>query len=94
MTEALSRQVYDVNCHLRPGETEPPVAQTKQRIERFVEDAASGASNAEVRKLARAAIELSQAVKHSSTPSRRQAGIAADSVVQLANLLRRLDEPE
>jgi len=37
--EALSRQVYDVDQHLRDGEEEPPVAKTKQRIDRFVEDA-------------------------------------------------------
>ena len=90
VTEALSAQVYDPSTHLRPGENEPPVDKTKQRLERFVEDALPGAENAAVRKLARASIELAQEVKHSDTPSRRDAGIAADSVIQLANLLRRL----
>ena len=94
VTEALSRQVYDPARHLREGEKEPPVANTKQRLERFVEDAAPGADNADLRKLARASIEFSQHVKHSTTPTRREAGIAADAVIQLANLLRRLDEPE
>ncbi len=94
VTEALSRQVYDPDRHLREGEEEPPVANTKQRIERFVEDAALGADNSALRKLARAAIEYAQHVKHSSTPTRREAGIAADVVIQLANLLRRLDEPD
>jgi hypothetical protein len=93
VTEALSRQVYDVERHLRGGEEEPPVASTKHRIVRFVEDSAPGPDNATLRKLARAAIEYAQLVKHSSTPTRREAGIAADAVIQLANLLRRLDEP-
>ena len=44
--------------------------------------------------MARASIELAQAIKHRDTPSRRDAGIAADSLIQLANILRRLDEPE
>ncbi|MFI7049029.1 hypothetical protein [Streptosporangium sandarakinum] len=93
ITEALSRQVYDPQVHLREGEEEPPIANTKQRIERFVEDAIPGPENAHLRKLARAAIEFAQRVKHSSTSTRRDAGIAADAVILLANILRRLDEP-
>jgi hypothetical protein len=94
VTEALSREVYDPGRHLREGETEPPVANTKQRLDRFVEDAAPGSENAAIRKLARPVIELAQQVKHSTTPTRREAGIAADAVIQLANLLRRLEEEE
>lgn len=94
MTEALSAQVYDPAHHLRDGEAEPPVANTKARIERFIEDAAPGSSNAALRKLARSAIEFAQHVKHSNTPTRREAGIAADAVILLANILRRLMEPE
>jgi hypothetical protein len=94
VTEALSRQVYDPARHLRDGEEEPPVANTKQRIQRFVDDAAPGADNAALRKLARSAIEFAQHVKHSATPTRREAGIAADAVIQLANLLKRLDEEQ
>lgn len=92
--ERLSEQVYDPAVHLRDGEEEPPVANTKQRLSRFIEDSAAGSSNAEVRKVARAVIELAQAVKHQSAPTRRDAGIAADSVIQLVNILRRLDEDE
>ncbi len=92
VTEALSRQVYDPSRHLREGEEEPAVAKTKQRLRRFVEDAAAGPDNAALRKLALAVIEYAQDVKHRETPTRRQAGLAADAVIQLANLLRRLDE--
>lgn len=45
-----------------------------------------------MRKLARAAIELAEAVKHGRTPDRTKAGVAADAVILLANVLRRLDE--
>ncbi len=92
VTEALSRTVYDPARHLREGEQEPPVANTKARLERFVEDAAPGPDNAAIRRLARMTIELAQHVKHSETPTRREAGIAADAVILLANILRRLDE--
>jgi hypothetical protein len=94
VTETLSAQAYDVDRNLRDGETEPPVANTKQRLDRFVEDAAAGPDNAALRKLARATIEFAQHVKHSGTPTRREAGIAADSVIQLANILRRLDDTD
>ena len=92
--EALSAHMYDPGSHLRDGEEEPPVAHTKQRLERYVEDAVPGSDNAALRKLARAAIEFAQQVKHSNTPTRREAGIAADGVILLANLLRRLDEAQ
>ncbi len=69
VTEALSAQVYDADIHLRPGEQEPAVEKSKQRLERFVEDALPGAENAAMRKLARASIELAQEVKHSETPA-------------------------
>jgi hypothetical protein len=92
ITEALSRVVYDPARHLRPGEEEPPVDKTKQRIGRFVEEAAPGPDNAAIRKLAIASIELAQHVKHSATPTQREAGIAADAVIQLSHILRRLGE--
>ncbi len=90
--ERLGEAVFDPELHLNEGEQVPPVANTKDRLGRFVEHAAAGPANAEIRKLARAAIELAQAVKHQSEPTRRNAGIAADSVILLANLLRRLAE--
>ena len=93
LTEELSRQVYDPKLHLRAGEEEPAVDKTKNRIGRYIEDTVSGPENAELRRLARAAIEFAQRVKHSPTSTRREAGIAADTVILLANILRRLDQP-
>jgi hypothetical protein len=37
-------------------------------------------------------IELAHSVKHSSNPTRREAGIAADAVILLTNILRRVDQ--
>jgi len=88
--EALSAVVYNPAVHLRQGEEVPPRDKTKQRIGRFVETALP--DDAELRRLVNAAIELAQKVKHNPTPTRRQAGIAADSVIMLANILRRLHE--
>lgn len=89
--EALSATVYDHSKHQRGDDPAPPVASTKVRLERYVEVELAGAENAELRKLARAAIELAQAVKHRrATVSRTEAGIAADAVILLANMLRRI----
>lgn len=89
--EALSATVYDHSKHQRGDDPAPPVANTKVRLERYVEVELAGAENAELRKLARATIELAQAVKHRrATVSRTEAGIAADAVILLTNMLRRI----
>lgn len=90
LIEAVSAAAYDPGMHLRPDGSEPPVAKTKERLDRVVEVALPGPENAELRKVARATIEAAQAIKHRTTPSRRDAGIAADATIMLVNLLRRL----
>lgn len=88
--EALSATVYDPEKHLRTDESEPPVAKTHLRITRFVEDSLDGSGNVEVRALVRKSAELAEAVKHRSVTTRRDAGIAADAAIMLANILRRV----
>ncbi|MFL0278167.1 hypothetical protein [Mycobacterium sp. SMC-19] len=90
--EALSRTVYDPAVHLRDGETEPPVDKTKQRIGRYVEDSLAGSDNEAIRGVVNKVSDLAHSVKHSTAPTRREAGIAADSVIMLANILRRVDQ--
>lgn len=89
--EALSAVVYVQDKHFEEGKSEPPVASTKARFDRFIEVELQGSENSYLRKLARASIELAQAVKHRrDTATRRDAGIAADSVILLANMFRRI----
>jgi hypothetical protein len=88
--EAVSAAAYDLARHLRPNESGPPVARTKDRLDRIVEVELPGPENAELRKLSRATIEAAQAIKHRTTSSRRDAGLAADATIMLANLMRRL----
>jgi len=57
-----------------------------------VEARLPGADNAEMRRLARTVIEMAEAVKHGRAPTRTKTGVAADAVILLANLLRRIDE--
>jgi hypothetical protein len=88
--DALSRTVYDPSRHLREGETVPPPDKSKQRIGRYIEDTLAGPEHEDLRALTNKAIEFAHHVKHSPTPTRREAGIAADAVILLANILRRL----
>lgn len=90
--EALGRTVYDPAKHLREGETPPSPDKTKQRLGRYIEDALPGGPNEELRGLGSKTIEVAHQVKHRSTATRREAGIAADAVILLANMLRRLDQ--
>ncbi|MFB0840194.1 hypothetical protein ACETK3_19595 [Arthrobacter sp. E44] len=88
--ERLSEAAYVPARHLPEGEEEPPVAQTKNRLDRVIEVDLAGSENAALRKLVRSAIEQAQGVKHGATINRRYAGVAADSAILLANMLRRI----
>ncbi|CAN5538797.1 hypothetical protein BH23ACT6_BH23ACT6_25030 [soil metagenome] len=91
--ESVSRTVYDRARHLRDGETEPPPDKTDLRIGRYIEDSLAGRDAEHIRAVAKKVSALAHSVKHSTTPSRREAGIAADSVVLIVNILRRVDQP-
>jgi hypothetical protein len=92
VVEELSRVTYDAGIHLRPGEEEPPVNNSKNRLDRVIETALSGQANEELRGLAKRAVAVAHLIKHKTTPTRREAGIAADTVILLSNIIRRLAE--
>lgn len=92
--DALSATVYDPDLHLQDGETVPPVNKSKERIGRYIEHSLTGSENQKIRDLTRKVIELSHSIKHSPAPTRRYAGIAADSVILLTHILGRLDEDD
>lgn len=92
--EAISRTVYVPELHDVEGEGTPEVAKTKLRIGRYADQSLAGADDMRIRGVATKVIELAHSVKHSTTPTRREAGIAADSVVMLAHILRRADQVE
>ena len=68
----------------------PTRSRTKDRFEAVIAHAMPGTENGNFRKLAHAVIKQAQEVKYRRTPSRRDAGIAAGSVIFLAQILRRL----
>lgn len=79
--EAISRSVYDPAVHVRGGETELSPDKTKLRISRYVEDSLAGKDNEAIRGVVVKTIELAHSVKHSTAPTRREAGMAADAVI-------------
>lgn len=90
--EAIGRVVFDTERHLRPGEEVPAPDKSKNRIERYVEDSLAGKENEKIRGVAKKVIELAHSVKHSEVTTRRTAGIAADSVIMLAHILKRVEQ--
>lgn len=88
--EALSAVVYDSAVHCPDGKEEPPVNKTDIRIGAYIDQRLAGPSNEELRGLVKKASALSHKMKHSPSADRTTAGIAADAVILLANILRRL----
>lgn len=90
--EALSAAVYVAAQHCPAGQQEPPVDKTDIRIGAYVSERLAGGQNEELRGLTKKASALAHKVKHSPRADRTSAGIAADAVILLANILRRLAE--
>lgn len=90
--EALSATVYDPAVHCPAGQEVPPVDKTDIRIGAYIDQRMTGGANKKLRGLVKAASAFAHSVKHSSTPDRTSAGISADGVLMLANILRRLAE--
>jgi hypothetical protein len=66
------------------------VDKTDLRIGAYIDQRLPGPSNEELRGLVKKASALSHKMKHSPQADRTTAGIAADAVILLANILRRL----
>lgn len=88
--EALSAVVYDPAVHCPDGKPQPPVDKTDIRIGAYIDQRLPGPSNEELRGLVKKASALSHKMKHSPRADRTTTGIAADAVILLANILRRL----
>ena len=90
--EELSRILYQPDVHCTPDEKPPAVDKTNIRIGTYIDRRLKGSSNEELRGLVKKVSALSHKIKHSPTADRVTAGIAADTVIMLANILRRLQE--
>lgn len=90
--ELLAERTFDPKVHLGPGAPLPTRDKTKDRFDAVIVHALPGSENERLRKLGRAVIEVAHEVKHRKTPTRRDAGVASDSVIMLVQVLRRLED--
>lgn len=90
--EELSRILYQPDVHCAPDVKPPPVDKTGIRIGAYIDRRLKGSGNEELRGLVKKVSALSHKIKHSPTADRATAGIAADAVIMLANILRRLKD--
>jgi len=88
--EHLGEVVFDQAVHVPSGHETPPRDKTKIRLETAIIHALPNGDNENLRKLARATVEVAQEVKHRKTPTRQSAAIAADSVILLVSIMRHL----
>jgi hypothetical protein len=90
--ESIGEAAFNPLIHLKNGESYLPRDKTKERLGRVIEGALSGADAEDLRRVVNATVSLAHRVKHRSTPTRRDAGMAADAAILLANLVRRAVE--
>lgn len=88
--EHLGDVSFDPDRYLQAGQPSPPRDKTKARFDLIIAHELAGADHEAIRKLTRGAVELAHEVKHRTTPTRRDAGIAADAVILLTNIMRRI----
>jgi hypothetical protein len=88
--EAVADAAFDPNRDLDQGEPLIPRDKSKERLGRVVKRSLSGSEVELMRKLLNATIEVAHQVKHRRTPTRRDAGLATDAAIMVANLVRRL----
>lgn len=92
--EALSRTVYNHALHGPADAAEPPADKTNVRIGAYISATLPGSANEDLRGLLKKSSAVAHNIKHSQSPSRRDAGMIADAVILLANLLRRIATAE
>lgn len=90
--EAIGDAVYSPSEDLRDTERSIPRDRPKVRIERFLERSISS-EHATLKSQLKVTLELAHKVKHLQSPSALMTGIAADSTILLASIIRRIADP-
>lgn len=88
--EALGRAVFDADS-MNAGES-IPVDRIIPRLEAFMNTYASGSTNTELRSCVRSTATLAHRLKHRSNPTVAMAGVAAEAVIALTNIVKRISE--
>lgn len=91
---SLGHVVFDADRDLPTGKEEPGRDDAKERIAYFVRRVVPGEQGEQIRKLVNAAYAQANTAKHRQTPTRIDAGIAANATALLVSTLRLLSEED
>jgi len=89
---SLGHIVFDASRDLPAGEEEPGRDDAKARIAYFVRRVVPGEQGEQIRKLVNAAYAQANTAKHRQTPTRIDAGVAANATALLVATLRLLSD--
>jgi hypothetical protein len=88
---SVAQEVFDPLRHPLIDETAPSDTDARRMLEAIFEAELAGASNAEARAHAKAAVRLALALQHKLTADFRTAALCAEGTVSVVNMLAVLD---
>jgi hypothetical protein len=88
---SLGQAVYDPAVHKTLDGVKPSNTDAGRMIEAFLETVASGGSNEDIRRHARAALKLTNNLQHKRTADFRAAALCLEATSSVANILAILD---
>lgn len=84
---SLAQAVYDSTLHTPPNGTPPSDTDAKRMLEGYIARELSGSSNEEVRRHAKAALDLANSLQHRRTATFRDAAMCAEASTAVVNLV-------
>ncbi len=84
---SAAQEVYDADCHSKPGEVSPSETDVARMLEAFFSFELAGSSNEEARAHAKAALRLALALQHRRTADFRMAALCAEASSSVVNIL-------
>lgn len=87
MLISLGQAVYDPAVHASPDGVSPSTTDAGRMIEAFFAQAASGGSNENVRRHAKAALQLAVELQHRRTADFRAAALCLEATSSVANIV-------
>lgn len=88
---SLGQAVYDPEVHKTPDGVEPSRTDGGRMIEAFVATAAAGGSNENIRRHARASLQLAVELQHKRSAQFRDAALCLEATSSVVNILAILD---
>ncbi|MDA3936134.1 MAG: hypothetical protein PF636_04605 [Actinomycetota bacterium] len=84
---SLAQAVYDPELHPPVDEVKPSKADAKRMLEAYLEHELAGASNKEMRKYARAALDVANNLQHDRTATYRDAILCAEATASVVGMV-------